>query len=67
MNTTEGSVLDSVEENTISELLRKEFHGIYSQMELRELQESALLMDEWSKKYCFKMNSLFLLFCLITS
>lgn len=40
-------------ENQMKEVLDSLFRGIYSRWEVEELQESSLLMEEWSKKDCF--------------
>lgn len=42
-----------MKEKRIDEHLKNHFGGIYSRSEFEELQESSLIMDEWSKDGCF--------------
>lgn len=41
------------EENNIGDILENLFNGIYTRSEVEELQDSSLLMEEWSKEDCF--------------
>ena len=43
----------SYEAEKINEALAELFGGIYTRADIEELQESAILMDEWSKCDCF--------------
>jgi 2-polyprenyl-3-methyl-5-hydroxy-6-metoxy-1,4-benzoquinol methylase len=45
--------ITTIEKNKIDLYLKELFGGIYSRSEIEELQESSLLMDEWSKVDCF--------------
>jgi len=41
------------EKDRTTEALEALYKGIYTRSDIKELQESALLMDEWSKCDCF--------------